>query len=133
MKTLTALILLCASIAGAQTITSTNIVPYTFYTGTNNSYEFITTNLVYRTPDRIQFNHGGITNFNALNNTNVIIRLQLNISNTWVTIQTFYPTATNANTTDNFTSTARNVAIPARVQVVTTNQTAYGVFSEQVR
>ncbi len=116
----------------AQTLSSTNILPYTYYSGTNNSYTFLVTNISLPKQHWTQFTHGGITNFNALGRTNIIIRYQLQISNDWVTIETHYPSATNA-TTDSFLSTVSKVSIPGRIQVVTTNSLPMGALRSQVQ
>lgn len=116
--------------ASAQTLTSTNVLPFTYYTGTNNSYYWLETNVTIP-KQRIQFYHAGITNFNALGTSNVVIRLQMQISNDWTTIETSYPSATNS-ITDVLSSNISKVAIPFRIQVVTTNLTGANAFRQQI-
>lgn len=134
MKKLFALILFLAGNAGAQTVISTNLLPLTYVNGTNNGYVYWETN-VYIPKQRIILNHLGITNNNALGQSNLVARLQLSIdgSNTnWTTLQTIYPTATNA-LTDSIISSFGKISLPLRVQIVTTNSIGVAVYRQEIQ
>ena len=133
MKTIIYLLCLCASLAGAQTIITTNLLNFTYLTGTNNGNVYYETNVLIPR-QRLVLQTAGITNFNALGVSNVIARLQLSIdaSNTnWVTLQTIYPTVTNANV-DSIVSSFGRISLPLRVQVVTTNSTGVAVYGQRI-
>lgn len=133
MKTITSFLFLCAAIASGQTIISTNLLPLTYVNGTNNGYVYTATNILIP-QQRIVLHHLGITNANALGRSNIIARLQVSIdaSNTnWVTLQTIYPTVTNAISDSVITSFGR-VSLPMRVQIVTTNALGVAVYRQEV-
>lgn len=129
-------ILLCllALSAGAQTIISTNLLNLTYVSGTNNGNVYWETN-VSIPAQRLMLQHIGITNVptaGILTNA-LLYRLQLSIdgSNTnWVTLETFYPSTTNA-TVDDEISTVRKISLPLRIQVVTTNTIGVSVFRQR--
>lgn len=133
MKTIIALLLLIAATCGAQTIVTTNLINFSYITGTNNGNVYYETNVLIP-QQRIVLQTAGVTNFNALGVSNVIARLQVSIdaSNTnWVTLQTVYPTTTNANV-DSVLSSFGKVTLPLRVQIVTTNSTGIAVYRQRV-
>jgi len=119
MKTLTLLFLFVASIAGAQTIVTTNLINLTYINGTNTGNVYYETNATIPR-QRIVLQNLGITNGGAYGVTNVVARLQAQIGGGWTTLETFYPSTTNA-IVDSLVSTSAKASIPMRVEVVTTN------------
>lgn len=133
MKTIIALLSLFTITASAQTIVTTNLLNFTYVNGTNNGNVYYETNVLIPIQNLV-IQTTGITNANALGVTNVIARLQLSIdsSNTnWVTLQTIYPTTTNANVDSIKTSFGR-VSLPLRLQLVTTNATGLAAYRQTI-
>lgn len=133
MKTLTTLLLLVASIAGAETIlVTTNLHNYGQISGVSNGNVYFATN-VYIPPQTFIFQSGPITNANGLGVTNLVAELQLSIdsSNTnWVTLDTFYPSTTNA-TVDTVTTDFGKISLPLRVRLTTTNSLPAAVYRQE--
>lgn len=124
------ILLLCIS-ASAQNVVTTNLHNFGYINGTNNGNVFYSTNVLIP-KERIVLHSGGITNVPVAGITNSItLRLQVQGSNTWITLQSYKVSTTNA-VVDTIDSSFGKIALPMRVVVETTNSLQIGVYRQDI-
>jgi hypothetical protein len=136
MKTILAAILLSLALAAQAANPLTNLLSLAYVNGTNNGGVYYASNIIVPL-QKFTLQSLGITNVlggsyttnGVTNRITAYLQWSVDPANaTWVTIATYAPTTTNA-TVENINSVIGQIAIPMRLQIVTTNAIGVATFT----